>query len=171
MTMPASVYAEETTLQQLGTAELLLVTVLRLWVSERNGASAGDPALDWRPAFGVAHVKDGIPAFACLMDIIASAALRTVHTRPRQCSMLGSDEARLLQLISLLQRDRHGPAADILADFLPPTAVRLALRVSQVLAATLATAGLIVPLRHAEAAAYLSLAPSAHATPGLALMQ
>ena len=172
MPMPMPVYADGTTLGELGTAEVLMVTLLRLWVAERSGATGNDPALDWRSAFVAAGVAEqGVPAFGCFMDIIASTALRTLHTRPLRCAMLGTDEARLLQLISLLQRDRLVPAVEILADFLPPTAMRLARKVGKALADIFASANLVVPLRHAEAATYLSFAPSAHAAPGLALVQ
>jgi hypothetical protein len=170
--MPLPVYAEDTMVRDLGTAEMFTVTLLRLWVAQRSGATGNDPSLDWRNAFVAARIAEhGVPAFGCFMDIIASAALRTLHTRPLRCSMLGADEARLLQLISLLQRDRLVPAVEILADFLPPAAVRLARQVGKVLADILLSANLSIPLRHAEAAAYLSFAPNAHATPGLALVQ
>jgi hypothetical protein len=66
--------------------------------------------------------------------------------------MLGADEARLLQLFSLLQREMNDPAVAILADWLPPSAVRLAARVGGALAVALRDGALIVPLRHREAA-------------------
>jgi hypothetical protein len=104
------------------------------------------------------------------MDIIASTAIRTIRVRPLRCPILGCDEARLLQLISLFQRDRPEAGAALLAEWLPPAAVRLAERVALALAAALAEAKLIVPLRHAEAAHYRRLTLNAYATPGLALV-
>ena len=166
---PPPVYAEDTKLTELGTAELFIVTVLRLWVFGR--LETGNAVVDWQSAFVAAGIeKQGVPAFGCFMDIIASAAVQSVRVRPPRCMMLGRDEGRLLQLISLFQRDRRELAVSLLAAWLPAAAVRLAERVGQALAAALAAGNLIVPLRHAEAAEYRRSALSAHATPGLALL-
>jgi hypothetical protein len=105
------------------------------------------------------------------MRVVAGAARRPLDLRPRLCRGLGRDEGRLLRLISLLQRDRRVEASAVLADLLPPAVVRLAARAAGELAAALAEAGLLVPLRHAEAAALHRLAACAHATPVLALLQ
>lgn len=166
---PLPVYAEDTRLTELGTAELFIVTVLRLWLAGRLEQS--NAAADWRSGFAAARIaKQGVPAFGCFMDIIASTAIRTVRLRPLRCAMLGQDEARLLQLISLFQHKRLEPAEEVLAEWLPPAAVRLAERVGLALAAALTAASLIVPLRHAQAAEYHRLAPTAHAMPGLFLV-
>jgi hypothetical protein len=159
-----SVYADDTTLFDLGTAELFVVTVLRLWPDPV-------PLADWRSAFRVAGVPGGAPAFGSLMWVVAGAARRALDVRERQCRELGRDEGMLLRLISLLQRDRVVEAASVLAEWLPPAGVRLAAREAEILADALAGAGLIVPLRHVEAAALPRLAVCAHATPGLALLQ
>jgi hypothetical protein len=160
-----SVYADDTTLFDLGTAELFLVTVLRLWADPA-------PLADWRSAFHVAGMAPGgAPAFGSLMWVVAGAARRALDVRERHSPGLGRDEGMLLRLISLLQRDRAVEASSVLAEWLPPAAVRLAAREAEVLAAALAGAGLIVPLRHVEAAALSRLAACAHATPGLALLQ
>ena len=160
-----SVYAKDTTLFDLGTAELFVVTVLRLW---------GDraPLADWRSAFRAAGMAPGgAPAFGSLMWVVAGAARRALDVRERHSPGLGRDEGMLLRLISLLQRDRVMEAAPVLAEWLPAAAVRLAMREAGVLAAALSGVGLIVPLRHVEAAAVSRLAACAHATPGLALLQ
>ena len=160
-----SVYADDTTLFDLCTAELFVVTLLRLW------ADPARPA-DWWGAFRAAGVPpEGAPAFGSLMWVVAGAARRALDVRERQCRELGRDEGMLLRMISLLQRDRAVEAASVLAEWLPPAGVRLAAREAGALAAALAGAGLIVPLRHVEAAALPRLAACAHATPGLALLQ
>jgi hypothetical protein len=163
------VYADDTSLFDLGTPELFIVTVLRLWAAGR-----GDPIrpTDWPSAFRAAGVeRRGTSAFGSLMRVVAGAAGRPLDVRARQCRGLGRDEGMLLRLISLMQRDRMVEASTILADWLPPATVRLVTRDARTLAGTLAEAGLTVPLRHAEAASWSSLAAYAHATPGLALLQ
>jgi hypothetical protein len=160
-----SVYADDTMLFDLGTAELFVVTVLRLWADPV-------PLADWRSAFRAAGIAPGgAPAFGSLMWVVAGAARRALDVRERRCRGLGRDEGMLLRLISLLQHDRAVEAASVLAEWLPPAAVRLAAPEAGVLAVALARVGLIVPLRHVEAAALSRLAACAHATPGLALLQ
>jgi hypothetical protein len=165
----ASVYAEDTTLFDLCTAELFVVTVLRLWMS--GGDDPDHPAY-WRRAFGVAGIAPGgAPAFGSLMRAVAGAALQPLDVRQRTCRGLGRDEGLLLRLISLLQSDCVDEASKLLAAWLPPAAARLVSRPAECLATALAGAGLMVPLRHAEAARVHRSAACAHATPGLALVQ
>jgi hypothetical protein len=166
---PPTVYADDTTLFELCTAELFVVTVLRLWAAGFGGAAR---FVDWASAFHAVGIEQGgAPAFGSLMRVVASAARRPLDVRPRQCRGLGRDEGLLLRLVSLVQHDRLVEASALLADWLPRAAVRLAVRDACVLADALAQAGLVVPLRHAEAAALARLAACAHATPGLALLQ
>lgn len=165
VTALSPVYAAGTALVDLGTAELFVVTVLRLWADPA-------PPADWPGGFRAAGAAaEGAPAFGLLMWIVGGAARRPLDVRERHCPELGRDEGMLLRLISLLQRDRAAEAAAVLAEWLPPAAVRLAAREAQTLSAALADAGLVVPLRHAEAAAAFRLAACAHATPGLVLLQ
>ncbi|HWB50718.1 MAG TPA: hypothetical protein VG651_16540 [Stellaceae bacterium] len=168
-TGPASVYADDTTLCDLCTAELFVVTVLRLW---RSGANDPDRPEYWARAFRAAGIATGgAPAFGSLMRVVAGAARHPLDVRPRACRRLGRDEDLLLRLISMLQGDRRGEASRLLDVWLPPAAAGLATRPAEALAMALAGVGLVVPLRHAEAAALSRLAACAHATPGLALLQ
>ena len=54
--IPPPVYAENTQVRELSTAEMFTISVLRLWVRERRGAVIDRPALDSRavplPALG-----------------------------------------------------------------------------------------------------------------------
>jgi hypothetical protein len=164
-----SVYADDTSLFDLGTVELFVVTVLRLWV-----AGYGDAAwrAQWPSAFRAAGIEPGgAPAFGSLMRTIAGAAHRSLDMRATACRRLGRDEGKMLHLVSLLQRDRMVEAVAVLGDWLPPAAVRLAARHASAFAAGLAHAGLVVPLRHAQAAVVSRLTAYAHAAPGLALLQ
>jgi hypothetical protein len=164
-----SAYAEDTTLYDLGPAELFIVTVLRLWAGEHGGAPA---AANWMNAFRAAGIEAGsAPAFDSLMWAVAGAAAGPLDLRDRRCRRLGRDEAVLLRLLSLSQHRRPTEAKVLLTGWLPRAATHLTMRAADKVAAGLATAGLIVPLRHSEAAALCTLAPCAHATPGLALVQ
>ncbi len=164
-----SVYGEDTTLFDLCTAELFIVTVLRLWM---NGADDPSRPDHWQRAFRAAGIAPrGAPAFGLLVRVVAGTARHGLDVRPRRCRGLGRDEGILLRVVSLLQRNRHTEAAARLDAWLPPAAARLAVGPAARLAAALADAGLVVPLRHAEAAALHRLAACAHATPGLALLQ
>jgi hypothetical protein len=84
--------------------------------------------------------------------------------------VLGADEARLLQLISLLQRHRRADALAILSGWVPAAAARIAIAPAHDFAATLTQARLRLPWRHAEAAEVARAVPF-HADRGLLLMQ
>jgi hypothetical protein len=167
---PQPVYAANTPLIELGEAELLLVSTARLSALPYRDPTGTHP--DWRPDFVRAGIEDdGVPSFEALFQIMAATALRPLDVRCLRCGYLGEDEAWLLQLVGLLQRGDAVAAAAILADWLPPAAVRIALAPAQDLALTLAEGGFRLPHRHAEAAEIHRLAPAAHATRGLALVQ
>jgi hypothetical protein len=172
--MPAScpppVYAEDQPLIELGAAELFVVAALRLRVVICRDPAGVHP--DWRRAFALAGIAEsGAPAFERFFEIVAQTARRSLDVRCPRCRQLGRDEGLLLQLVSLLQRDEIAPAEAVLADWLPAAAARLALPPVRAFAAALATAGLTVPRRHAEAAVVHRSASYAHAAPGLALLQ
>src|SRR5262249_43670531 len=95
-------YPENHPLAELGTAELLLVTAMRLWSLPLRDPTGHHP--DWRPGFVAATIDDdGIPAFAALFDLVAVASRRAFDVRCLRCPRLGDDEAALLQLVSLIQ--------------------------------------------------------------------
>ena len=104
---PLPVYATDTPLAGLRTAELFVICSLRLWVSGWQDRSETPP--DWRKGFKVAGMADGgDAAFDELLRVVATTAVRSLDVRCRQCAHLGQDEGWLLQLLSLLQRDRRG---------------------------------------------------------------
>lgn len=148
---PLTVYATDMPLAHLRTAELFVVCSLRLWVLGWRDRDAVSP--DWRKGFAVAGIAgDGEAAFDELLRVVATTAVRSLDVRCKRCARLGEDEAWLLQLLSLLQRDRIAEAAAILSHWLPPSAVRLATGPAQVAAAALVASGLALPIGDAEAA-------------------
>ena len=161
---PVSVYAANEPLQRLGTAELFVVSSLRLWVLPHRDPTGIHP--DWRRGFVAAGIEEtGAPDFDRLFTTIATAARRSLDVRCLRCARLGADEGLLLQLLSLLQRDRVAAASPIIADWLLLAAARMALPPARGYAAALQEGGLTIPLRHREAAG------ASHFDRGLALVQ
>lgn len=167
---PTSVYAVNEPLADLRTAELFVVSSLRLWVLPHRDPTGIHP--DWRGGFVAAGIDDvGAPAFDQLFRIVAAAACRSLDVRCLRCARLGEDEGFLLQLMSLLQRERIAAASAILADWLPSAAARMALLPARGFALALVDAGLPIPVRHAEAASADYLGASGCSDRGLALVQ
>lgn len=168
MSCPKPVYAADLPLGQLRTAELLMVSAVRLWTMPYRDPQTRHP--DWRGAFVAAGVSDdGIPAFEALFRIVAAGCRRPLDLRCIHAATLGEDEGRFLQGLGLLQHGQDKPAVAIFADWLHPVAARLALSPARSLAAALTRGGLFIPRRHAEA--MRSRRPwRAHADPGLYLV-
>ncbi|MGE0651381.1 MAG: hypothetical protein AB7P12_06495 [Alphaproteobacteria bacterium] len=166
---PPAAYAADTDLANLATAELLLTATARLFVLPWRGGDGPHP--DWRGGWIAAGIDDaGIAAFGNLFGIVATVYMRPLDIREHACPCLGSDEGCLLQLVSLIQHERVGDAQAILASWIPPAAVRMAMPRARDLAAAMARRSLTVPLRHAEAATPPRLTHM-HADPGLVLVQ
>ena len=94
------------------------------------------------------------------------SAKRPLDVRCPCCAQLGKDEAWLLQLASLLQRERLEGAAAILGEWLPPATLPMALLPAKCFADALSAGRLRIPLRHARAAVQAD-----YADRGLALVQ
>jgi hypothetical protein len=166
---PPAAYAPDTALTDLGTAELLLTATLRLFALPWRGGDGPHP--DWQGGCVAAGIDgSGVAAFGSLFGIVVTVHLRPLDIREPPCRFLGSDEGFLLQLVSLMQYERPGDAQAILATWVPPAAVRMAMPPAHSLAAAMARRSLTVPLRHAEAA-ILPRVTRIHADPGLVLVQ
>ncbi len=143
--VPAPAYADNAPLSGLCTAELLLVTTLRLFAAAHCDPDGG---YDWRTGLLAAGAGCcAVPAFDALFGIVAAVPRRNLDVRCRHCPALGHDEGRLLQLVSLLQHGRMFDARDVLSDWLPAAAMRLAILPAKGLAFALARTQLLVPLR------------------------
>lgn len=166
---PKPVYAADTPLATLVTTELLLVGTLRLYAIP-SPARHKDDVVWTRGLIAAGIAATAVPAFHGLFAIAASAGSRPLEVGHPRCRRLAQDEARLLQLTSLLQQRRAEMAMAILAEWLPPAAARLALAPARQLAAALTMGGLTVPLRHEEAADIVR-AVGTYADRGLVLVQ
>lgn len=168
MSLPRPVYRSDTPLAELGTAELFVIALTRLWAAA-HGESAR-PAMDWRSGFAAVGVAgESSESFDYLLQILAVATRRTLDVRHPHCSTLGRDEAWLLRIISLLQHRSCAEVELILSYWLPPAPVRVASLHAQRFANALAEAELVIPLRHCDAAVPRPIAPS-YQNPGLLLV-
>jgi hypothetical protein len=121
-------YCDHMPLARLRTAELLLVTTVRLFAhSARYGLSQHW----WKDLFG----------------IIALSPRRKLAVAGMSYRLLCPDEGRFLQLVALLQRKDTGGAEDVLLNWVLPMAVRLSISHAQMLADGLADQGLLLPRR------------------------
>jgi hypothetical protein len=163
---PEPAYPTNAPIEQLRTPELFVLAALRHWVAPHR-----DPAGthgDWRGAFRAAAIEEtGAPSFDSFCRILGTAALSPLDVRCVKCARLGEDEAWLLQLVSLMQRDRVIEAAAILEHWLPRAAARIAFAYVGSFAAAMAGAHLVVPHRPGLEAA--SAMPQVH-RPALALV-
>lgn len=138
---PVRAYAPESPLDQLRTAELLVVAVLRLWAAPLREPDRMHP--HWQNGFLAADVgEDGLAAFDRLMRVVLATARHPLDLRCPHCPHLGEDEARLLDAVSLLQQRCHAEAAAIMDGWLPPSAARVAMPAAVALAVALGEAGL-----------------------------
>lgn len=148
--------------QDLCTAEALLVSVLRLWTEPLREPERSHP--HWQDGLTAAGLStDAAAAFDTMMRIVIAATTRTLDLHRPPCPTLGADESRLLDMLRLAQQGRHGDAGVLLNDWLPLAGVRMALAPLCVLAAALQRGGLRLPdpwERHRTAA----MAAPMHAT-------
>jgi hypothetical protein len=161
-------YVTDAHLIELRTAELFIVTSVRLWAAPYRDPDGDHPA--WQPGFAAARIAgEGVTGFDTLFRVIVAAHNRCLDVRCLRCGRLGADEALLLQLVGLLQQTMIDEALAILADWLPPTAVHMALLPAQHFAAALADAGLRIP-DHRQEAVRPSAYAMAHGDRGFALL-
>ena len=170
MSLLPPAYALDAPLSELRTAEILIVATVRLWALRHMEPEAGHP--DWRGGLAVAGADaDAIASFGGLLAIIAAVPRRPLDVRCTCCQTLGADEGRFLQAIGFLQRDLRQSAGEIMADWLPPAALRIAMAAAHALAAALARCDLILPARCPTADRLRAAAAPACADPGLARVQ
>ena len=117
-------YVAEMPLAGLKTAELFLLTTLRLWLAAHRRANVPD----WRQGLAAAGLmEDGAADFDMTLRILI-AGVRTLDSRPAGHPRLGADEARLLRLFGALQHGDTGAAAAILQGWLPSKPLRWLMR-------------------------------------------
>jgi hypothetical protein len=146
-------YVAEMPLAGLKTAELLLLTTLRLWLAAHRRA----PVPDWRQGLAAAGLmEDGAPDFDMTLRILV-AGVRTLDSRPVGHPRLSADEARLLRLFGALQRGQTGEAVGMLQAWLPSKPLRWLLRYARNFVGVMAAEKLILPDRMPDGKPQLAL--------------
>ncbi len=142
--MPMPSYADHMPLSELRTAELLLVTTLRLFAQ----SARQEMSQHWWEGLVAADIPDdGIQGLANLFGIIAVSPRRKLAVACMHYRFLCPDEGRFLQLMALLQHKDTEGAEDVLLNWVPPASARLSIPQAQALADGLAEQGLLLPRR------------------------
>jgi hypothetical protein len=138
-------YPADTTIQELGASERLMLMTLRLWAMPHR--QPDKPVSDWRN--GLYHCGAGDQACVAMeafLNILLSYSERLMDVRCTCNTQLGFDEGCFLQILAFLQHDRHAEAQAILADWVPLPVQGMALICAIHLAESLRKAGVLVPL-------------------------
>ena len=152
-------YVAEMPLAGFKTAELFLLTTLRLWLAAHRRANVPD----WRQGLAAAGLmEDGAPDFDMTLRILI-AGVRQLDTRSAGHPRLSADEARLLRLFGALQRGETGEAVAILQAWLPSKPLRWLLRYARSFVGVMAAEKLIFPDRMPEDRPHFALRLSAGA--------
>ncbi len=151
-------------IHDLRTAEMLVVSVLRLWAEPLRLPEETHP--HWQDGLTAAGlVNDAAVAFDTVMRIVVAATTRPLDIHRPPCPTLGADEALLLDMIGLLQQGRHGEAGVLLADWLPLAGVRMAMAPLCILANALQRSGLRMPVVPANPTTNPIGGPATHGRP------
>jgi hypothetical protein len=153
-------YVAEMPLAGFKTAELFLLTTLRLWLAEHRRATVPD----WRRGLAAAGLaEDGAPDLDMALRILI-AGVRKLNSRETAHPRLSADEARLLHLFGALQHGDTGEAVEILQAWLPSKPLRWLLRYARSFVSVMATQKLILPDRMPEDRPHFALPVSAGAS-------
>ena len=148
-------YVAEMPLAGFKTAELFLLTTLRLWLAAHRRVQVPD----WRQGLAAAGLmEDGAPDFDMTLRILAAGVRGAgdafcaayLDSRAAGHPRLSADEARLLRLFGALQRGETGDAVGILQAWLPSKPLRWLLRYARSFVGMMATQKLILPERGTE---------------------
>jgi len=154
-------------LSELGTAELFVLSSLRLWFLSHCDRDNSYP--DWRQAFETASIgKMGTWGFDRLCRIVGTTTIRSLDVHWLHCIRIGAYESSLLQTLGYLHHNQLADAEVTLLEWCPPTAVRLALEAGQAFVTALELHGLMIPIRDHETVP--ARAPSIAAPSGSALL-
>jgi hypothetical protein len=138
-------------LGELGTAELFVLSSLRLWFLSHCDRDHDYP--DWRQAFQAASIGPfGTWGFDRLCRIVGTTTLRSLDVHWLQCARIGEYEACLLRTLGHLQLNQLDAAETALLEWCPPAAARLAVEGAHAFATALQSHCLLIPLRARDTA-------------------
>jgi hypothetical protein len=152
-------YVAEMPLAGFKTAELFLLTTLRLWLAAQRHTAVPD----WRRGLAAAGLaEDGAPDLDMALRILVAGA-RTLDSRAANHPRLSADEARLLRLFGALQHGDTAATVEILQAWLPAKPLRWLLRYARSFLSVMAAQKLILPDRMPEVGPHFALRASAGA--------
>jgi hypothetical protein len=155
-------YVAEMPLAGFKTAELFLLTTVRLWLAAQRHAAVPD----WRRGLAAAGLaEDGAADLDMTLRILAAGA-RTLDSRETAHPRLSADEARLLHLFGALQHGDTGEAVAILQAWLPSRPLRWLMRYARSFVGVMASQKLILPDRMGENRPHFALRVAAGAFRG-----
>jgi hypothetical protein len=126
-------------------AERLLLLATRLSVLRRRRGLGPCPGI--RSAFAQFGAGDAALSLEALLLALGRYAYRTIEIGCPACIDVTDDEARLLQIVALMQDSRDAAAQRVLETMLGAKAASFAIEFTRGLAGILAEADLLVPLR------------------------
>lgn len=128
-------------------AEQLVVWSVRAWVGHFKSKDGGELSPKVARLFTLAGAAPGAWSLDRLLRLIAANARRTLDVRCVRCPTVSRDECLLLHAIAGLHRSRQAAARAVLHDWVNLDAVEIAEEPLSELAASMASASLLVPLR------------------------
>ncbi len=138
-------YPVDTTVHELGASERLMLMTLRLWAMPHHSPHKQCP--DWRTGLYQCGAGDqACVAMDALMNILLSYSERLMDVRCTCNTRLGIDEGCFLQMLAMLQDNRHQAAQAILADWVPLPVQGMAVLCAIHLAEALRRAEVLIPL-------------------------
>jgi hypothetical protein len=152
-------YVAEMPLAGFKTADLVLLTTLRLWLATHRRVAVPD----WRRGLAAAGLADdGAPDLDMALRILI-AGVRQLDSRETAHPRLSADEARLLRLFGALQYGDTGEAVEILQAWLPSKPLRWLMRHARSFVGVMASQRLILPDRMGADQPHFALRASANA--------
>ncbi len=147
LSLQLSGYPEDLPLHELRTAESLVLVSFRLWVLCHIRAPQSRMP-DWRAGLRAAGMEmSARQLFDPLLGVIFASGHRPLEVHHTGCLGISRDEGALLSCIALYQHQQVDLADTLLAEWLPPAAVRVASSLAMRFAAALEVARLLLPLR------------------------
>ena len=130
---------------ELETAEQFTLWAIRSWVEAYKSST---PIFDrLTKGFNLAGAPDGLFALDEMLSVIVASSCVQVDVRCVRCQSIGDGESAMLKILAAAQEGRLTSVRDGFASWLPPAAVRLAADAARRLAASLWTAGMVLPAR------------------------
>lgn len=144
-------YPADLGVHELRTAEGLVLVSFRLWAL-RHARDGSARLPDWRAGLRAARMEEAASQlFDPLLGVLFASSRRPIEVHQATCYGISRDEGLFLSCIALYQHQQMALAEQLLVEWLPPAAARVAASLAMRFAAALEVARLLLPLRRADA--------------------